>query len=875
MQGERYFPRVEVTQLYERSIASECGHKLKAPFPYNSQDNFSSTDKLNGESFHHPNILSGQTLTFLKNCSDARNLIQCVNTNYLSFCGKRVSSRSLDLAKAVIEEQLGFSFDIQAAWFTLFQKMSYLKGIKLRTLYVVFLSQAPARVPVMNADFEQIDPIQVTKFSKAIKAIYLAHVRIKKPLEALKSEFLLLTAFQISPELLNSWLESMREIMEADSEAHLPTLCMLLLSQIYCHDFIPFEKIILPDFYRPKAAFSPAKVEDKKITTIRKASTLYSLTPMSSADALPSLELQLTVCFSERYGRFPRCLSCTAKQTDIVALNSCVCFQFLKPGKILEEKGFVTAGEAELYKAQIPTPRPSASRKRRSAKTIEFIGPSLEIAPSNYVPLLESKLVWNSEYVLAQIKDPLLKLLKVENEFINAYKDELRYRKPIGPINQVCDVCKAGIFSVFWLCNSCGKELCLNCYSNWDEESFIRRGLLERCRSYTAHGKEKFIPLTNYMPERICQLYEAVESLDDLLTSPSEKSLEYPYMDAKDLSEDVFRSYWQLGQPIVLKNSLSTPLYPVTPKHFIEHYGNNQVDILTLDGKELETTTIEKFFERLTKFHNANLGKKIKDFPSFMKFSEALPHINRDFMNQLPVPEYMSYKGSLNLVSLLPANNHIVPDLGPKMYVAYAGNNVAISGTTQLHLDAADAINGLQYSAGPTGEAGAIWHLFRREDADKIREFIKSKFNRLDISDPIHDQLFYLTDSLLEELFIAKGVRPFIVEQRVGEFVLVPAGCPHQVRNFYPCIKIAMDYVSPEGAATCVKLGTEFRVLPRWHNRNVDILNIPTLLAQSWATCFERLGKVSPFQEGDILMPPKKRTLQESETVTGCQLKNP
>uniref|UniRef100_J3L7E4 JmjC domain-containing protein n=1 Tax=Oryza brachyantha TaxID=4533 RepID=J3L7E4_ORYBR len=49
---------------------------------------------------------------------------------------------------------------------------------------------------------------------------------------------------------------------------------------------------------------------------------------------------------------------------------------------------------------------------------------------------------------------------------------------------------------------------------------------------------------------------------------------------------------------------------------------------------------------------------------------------------------------------------------------------------------------------------------------------------------PIHNQTFYLTAEqhkikLKEEY----GVEPWTFEQKLGEAVLIPAGCPHQVRN--------------------------------------------------------------------------------------------
>jgi lysine-specific demethylase 3 len=110
------------------------------------------------------------------------------------------------------------------------------------------------------------------------------------------------------------------------------------------------------------------------------------------------------------------------------------------------------------------------------------------------------------------------------------------------------------------------------------------------------------------------------------------------------------------------------------------------------------------------------------------------------------------------------------------------------------------------------------------------------------------------------------GVEPWTFEQRLGEAVFIPAGCPHQVRNlkvrlnstdlsflFYfsnkcilllksklflfvqSCIKVAMDFVSPENVDECIKLTGEFRRLPPGHRAKEDKLEVGMLYILS---CF-------------------------------------
>lgn len=90
--------------------------------------------------------------------------------------------------------------------------------------------------------------------------------------------------------------------------------------------------------------------------------------------------------------------------------------------------------------------------------------------------------------------------------------------------------------------------------------------------------------------------------------------------------------------------------------------------------------------------------------------------------------------------------------------------------------------------------AGAVWHIWRREDLDKLRHFMRENQHHFpDVTtasghvelheweDPVHSQRFMLTDALLQKLLHDTGVQPWQFEQNLGEGVLIPAGCAHQV----------------------------------------------------------------------------------------------
>lgn len=212
-------------------------------------------------------------------------------------------------------------------------------------------------------------------------------------------------------------------------------------------------------------------------------------------------------------------------------------------------------------------------------------------------------------------------------------------------------------------------------------------------------------------------------------------------------------------------------------------------------------------------------------------------------------------------------------------------------GTTKLHVDMADAVNvlvhvedagsGLEEGVSMYGElleptVGAVWHIFSQADTKTLETLlprIVSEVGTREEDDgmlgstiPLLDSVIYLDEPTLLHLREVADITPYVLLQRLGDAVLLPAGCAHQaalppvflrsvavitmrhmqsssntlpppshmrsaqVLNLRSCIKVAADFVSPEHVGQCVRITEELRQLPVGHHRHADVLNVRSIL---------------------------------------------
>eukprot|EP00798_Chlamydomonas_sp_ICE-L_P014715 gene14715-20755_t len=162
---------------------------------------------------------------------------------------------------------------------------------------------------------------------------------------------------------------------------------------------------------------------------------------------------------------------------------------------------------------------------------------------------------------------------------------------------------------------------------------------------------------------------------------------------------------------------------------------------------------------------------------------------------------------------------------------------------------------------GSYGCAGAVWDIWRMSEADVLREYLQQhasefvhrgeRVDRDHVGDAIFDHCFMLSKDHLKRMkgsgasnpipshsypsphhsnpspspshhpsmseasgrWTRGSIEPWHFEQHQHEAVFIPGGCPHQVRNLRSCIKVAVDFVSPECLEACEDMAQRLAAL--------------------------------------------------------------
>lgn len=166
------------------------------------------------------------------------------------------------------------------------------------------------------------------------------------------------------------------------------------------------------------------------------------------------------------------------------------------------------------------------------------------------------------------------------------------------------------------------------------------------------------------------------------LTSPHIPALTPRYFTDAELTDDVFREVWKVGEPLVVTDLLKKFTLQWTPEYFKTKYGSQNCLILECQSDVNKRITVGEFFSlfgqyegrrdcwklkvsstRVSIHHEAGYNWTLQDWPPSTDFKTAFPELYEDFASATPVPNYVRRDGVLNVASHFP-NNAIAPDLG-------------------------------------------------------------------------------------------------------------------------------------------------------------------------------------------------------------------
>ncbi|XP_074366280.1 lysine-specific demethylase JMJ26-like isoform X2 [Apium graveolens] len=391
-------------------------------------------------------------------------------------------------------------------------------------------------------------------------------------------------------------------------------------------------------------------------------------------------------------------------------------------------------------------------------------------------------------------------------------------------------------------------------------------------------------------------------SEDNCLFSPSAKDIE-----AGDLKH--FQAHWLKGEPVIISGVLDTT-YGLSWEPMVMSramHDKSQTDLAVvncLNWCELlfvlqEDYSVSSFFkgysEGILDLSDWPQMLKLNDWPPSGLLEDHLPRHNVEFISALPFKEYTHpHSGYLNLAVKLP-NDHLTPDTGPKLYAAYGfsqelgrGDSVKkinchesdvvyvlthikemtftpselaevkklkekhhLQDQRELYLNRKFGLEQQQQEHNDIeelekAESGALWDIYRREDASKLKEYLSKHFGEFrhtyclpvkQVFDPIHDGAFFLDSDHKRRLKQEYGIEPWTVVQNLGDAVFIPAGCPFQVRN----LKVSTGFVSPENLDACLRLTEEIRVLPQEHGAKEDKLGVKKLILYAMRQVLDNL----------------------------------
>ena len=206
---------------------------------------------------------------------------------------------------------------------------------------------------------------------------------------------------------------------------------------------------------------------------------------------------------------------------------------------------------------------------------------------------------------------PTLKVvlaIEMANEMTFRDRGLLRRRREAG-VRPICDGCATTIFSGHFMCCCCGREICLDCYVEWDDELDKGWERVDSCSKRKRHTKRQMVPFTFF---RRGELEALIKDVDGFISMESEMTegqgrkfqedktegfLPFVKTSVQDIEEEEFKHLWALGKPILLTNCLERFNMSWTPDHFIEKYRTVKCHLVNCQTDKTMQSTVGKFFQ--------------------------------------------------------------------------------------------------------------------------------------------------------------------------------------------------------------------------------------------------------------------------------------
>ncbi|MQL71967.1 hypothetical protein Taro_004286 [Colocasia esculenta] len=174
--------------------------------------------------------------------------------------------------------------------------------------------------------------------------------------------------------------------------------------------------------------------------------------------------------------------------------------------------------------------------------------------------------------------------------------------------------------------------------------------------------------------------------------------------------------------------------------------------------------------------------------------------------------------------------------------------------------------------------AGAIWDIFRRQDVPKLNEYLRAHWNEVInhnasqvdmVKTPVYEHGIFLNGVHKRKLKDEFGVEPWTFQQRIGEAVFIPAGCPFQVWNCQSTVQLCLDFLSPESLAESFRMAQEVRCLPSYHEAKLQMLEVGKMCLYAASSAIREIQKIilDPKLASEVAFEDRNLTAAVSENL--------